>query len=100
MNFSTLRMGLATALLVAPLLSFAAVECNVSVQRYFVGDGILWVIWQEGGVGTIFQSDPDFKPTLATVLASLLGNRQLIVRYSDGATCSDGPAPIIGIWIK
>ena len=77
----------------------AFVECNVTPARYFVSDGFLWVTWNEGGAGVIYQDDQDFKPTLMTVASAVLAKRQLTVRYADGTSCSGVPVPILGVWI-
>jgi len=87
--------------LAIPGIASAAVECNVNPQQYFVGDdGVLWVVWKEGGAGIIWQTDPDYKPTLAAVMAGLLANRPMTVRYADGSSCTGSPVLIAGIWLR
>ena len=89
--------GLALA---APAISQAYVECYVNPQRYFVGDGILWVIWKEGGAGISSQSSQDFKPILAAVMTSMSSGRPMTVRYADGNSCTAQPVTIVGIWLN
>lgn len=95
-----IRLPLLAAVLSAPALSQAYIECNVNPQRYYVGDdGTLWIVWKEGGAGIIVHTDPDFRPTLAAVMAALLGNRAMTVRYADGSVCTASPTLIVGIWL-
>lgn len=95
------RVAVTAACLLAPIAAHAYVECTVTPERYYVGDdGVLWVIWKQGGAGIIWQTDPDFKPTLAAVLAALLANRTMTVRYADGSACTGWPVPIGGIWLN
>jgi hypothetical protein len=97
---SALRRCIAGLALAIPTISQAYVECSVNPQRYYVGDGILWVVWKEGGAGLSSQSSPDFKPILATVMTSLAGGRQMSVRYADGTSCTAGPGTIVGVWLS
>ena len=83
-----------------PMTANASVECAVSPYRYFVGDGIVWIVWREGGAGVSFQSSVDFKPILATVVTAMATGRSLVVRYADGTACAAQPATIVGLWLN
>jgi len=89
---------IATALTFTAAPAFAVTECKVSVKNFFVGDGLLYINWSNGGIGIISQEDPDFKPTLAVVTVAMTNRKELLVRYADGANCT-GQQNIIGIWL-
>lgn len=95
------RRLLLLATLVLPTWAHAYVECSVTPYRYYVGDGILWVIWREGGAGFISQTSQDFKPTLLAVTTALVAGRApMTVRYADGTSCTAQPASIVGLWLN
>lgn len=91
----------AAALLLASNPAFAVIECKTSPKNYFVGDGMLYINWNNGGVGIISQEDPDFKPTLALVTVAMTNKTDVVIRYADGANCSSSTSatPIIGLWL-
>lgn len=73
----------------------------MQVERYFVGDNILYVSWVGGGVGVINQTDSDFKPTFAVITAALLIGKMVVVRYAENDAICNGITAynIIGIWL-
>lgn len=94
-----MRAAIATlALAGAAAPALAVTECKVSVKNFFVGDGLLYVNWSNGGVGIVTQEDVDFKPTLAVVTVAMTNRTEVLVRYPDGASCA-GQQNIIGIWL-
>jgi hypothetical protein len=84
---------------VAPLSANAYVECALTPTKFFVGDSILWVNYQEGGVGTIAQADPDFKPVFAVIMTAITTQKSVLVRYPDGASCTS-QQDILGVWLS
>jgi hypothetical protein len=85
---------------VTPLTANAYTECALTPSRFFVGDSILWVNYQEGGVGTIAQSSPDFKPVLAVIIAAITTQKSILVRYvADGVSCTS-QQDIKGVWLS
>jgi hypothetical protein len=72
----------------------------VTPSTYYVGDGVLWVVWREGGAGLVAQTSQDFKPMLATVVAGMLTSRSMMVRYADGASCTAVPVAMVGLWLR
>lgn len=98
-RFSLLAL-VGIALLACSMQAKAVTECHVTPKNLFIGDGILWVDWVEGGTGVITQSDQDFNATLAVVSLAITNQKPLVVRYAaDGAICSD-KNDIVGIWIS
>jgi len=91
----------ALSLFGATMPAFAMTECTAAPERFFVGDGILYVSWLGGGTGVINQADPDFKPTLAVITAAVLAPKTVVVRYAeDNANCSGATAyNIVGVWL-
>jgi len=88
------------ALLACSSQAKAVTECHVTPKNFFIGDGILWVDWVEGGTGVITQSDQDFNATLAVVSLAITNQKPLVERYAaDGAVCS-AKNDITGIWIS
>jgi len=94
---SSLIAGL--ILQVTPLNASAYIECTLTPAKFYVGDSILWVNYQEGGVGTIAQSSPDFKPVFAVIMTAITTQKSVLVRYSDGASCTS-QQDIKGIWLS
>lgn len=98
-RFSLLAVA-GIALLTCSLQAKAVTECQVTPKNFFVGDGILWVNWMEGGTGVIAQSDSDFNATLAVVSLAITNQKPLLVRYAaDGADCS-AKNDIAGVWLS
>jgi hypothetical protein len=96
-SLSSLIAGL--VMQITPLNANAYVECALTPTKFFVGDSILWVNYQEGGVGTIAQSDPDFKPVFAVIVTAITTQKSVLVRYPDGASCTS-QQDIQGIWLS
>jgi hypothetical protein len=68
----------------------AVVECIRTVESVFsTDDGMLYIFWVEGGMGKIGPSDVDQRSTLALATTALVAEKSVLVRYADGATCSD-----------
>jgi hypothetical protein len=92
--------GISLAACLFPITADAATECAVTPLRFFVGEGSLWVVWVEGGAGVIFQSDPDFKTTLAAIMLAISTQKSVIVRYAaDGVPCTSPQQEIAGLWV-
>ena len=88
------------AIHLTPLTANAYTECTVTPQKIFVGDTILWVNYSEGGVSTLPQSDPDFKPTLAVFMTAITTMKTVIVRYAaDGVSCTSNQE-LSGVWLS
>ncbi|APA68197.1 hypothetical protein YQ44_10575 [Janthinobacterium sp. 1_2014MBL_MicDiv] len=87
------------ALTLAPLPAAAVTECNLSPRNMYVGDGLLWVVFQGGGQGKIAQTSPDFKPIYALFLTAISTQKDVVVRYTpDNADCN-ALQEIRGVWI-
>lgn len=98
---SAVAIGAILGLSAVPPVAMAITECQVSVDSFFVGDNILYVGFVGGGVGTISQTDPDFKPTFAAITAAVFAQKQLTVRYAENNASCVGPTSysIIGVWV-
>ena len=94
-----LSIVLGAALQVIPTTANAYTECNLTPSKFYVGDSILWVNYQEGGVGIIAQSNPDFKPILAVFMTAITTEKMVLVRYvADAASCTS-QQEVKGVWL-
>ena len=63
-------------------------ECVRTPARFYVGNGILYVIYAEGGIGTMSQTSIDFKPVFAVILMAITNKHPVVVRYApEGVPC-------------
>jgi hypothetical protein len=91
---------LCLALLGAASASQAYVECVVNPSKYFIGaDGLLYVMWTQGGAGRAFPTSPGYRGILATVLTAMNSNRRLVIRLDAGANCAV-ENNLVGVWIE
>ena len=93
----TLLASMAMAL--TPPQASAVTECNQSLKNMYVGDGVLWVVFEGGGQGKIFQTSVDFKPIYALFLTAISTQKNVVVRYAaDNADCNS-LQDIKGVWL-
>lgn len=82
-----------------PLSASAYTECKRMPALTYIGNGILYIRYAEGGVGIIGQSSVDFKPVFAAVLMAIATKQPITVRYTaDGVAC-DSEQQIEGVWV-
>jgi hypothetical protein len=93
----TLLAGI--AMTSAPRQAAAVTECTQSLRNMYVGDGVLWVVFEGGGQGKIFQTSVDFKPIYALFLTAFTTQKNVVVRYAaDNADCNS-LQDIKGVWL-
>lgn len=90
----------ALVMVTLPHSAFAYTECSRTPARFFVGSGILWVVYAEGGVGTMGQNSPDFKPVFAVILTALTNKQSITVRYEADSLACDSQQSIQGVWMN
>ncbi|MGX9773199.1 hypothetical protein ACWYXN_06765 [Janthinobacterium aestuarii] len=87
------------ALTVTPLQAAAVTECTQSLKNMYVGDGLLWVVFDGGGQGKIYHTSVDFKPIYALLLTAISTQKNVVVRYAaDNADCNS-LQDIKGVWL-
>lgn len=96
---STLIAALAIAAL--PLTASAyPTECVRTPARFYVGNGILYVLYAEGGIGTMSQTSIDFKPVFAVMLMAITNKHSVVVRYAPEGVACDSQQTIDGVWLS
>ena len=75
-------------------------ECTVTPQRAFIGEGILWVVYVEGGVGVISTSDTNYNSILAAVMTAISMQKMLTVRYRVPNVSCTSQQTITGVWLS
>lgn len=96
----TRRAAVSLALLAASSASQATVECVVNPSKYFIGaDGLLYVMWTQGGAGRVLSTSAGYRGILATVLTAMNSNRRLIIRLAAGANCAV-ENDLVGVWLE
>ena len=82
--------------------AYSITECQVNIDRMYVGDGgSLYIFFEGGGSAAIPQSDVNQKNALSVALSAFMANKKIIVRYnSDGISCTtDLVSDFRGLWI-
>jgi hypothetical protein len=99
---SCVRRGMLAAICTMPLVANAVTECTLTPSAYYVGDSILWIVFQEGPQSMIAQANADFKPVLATTIAAITAQKQMTVRYAaDNVSCTASAVQEIrGVWLR
>ena len=88
----------------------AVTECNVTPTNLFIGgdssntpsNAYLYQSWAQGGASVVLQSNINYKPFLAILLAAKTTQRTIVVRYQDdGANCmATNPSAVVGMWLN
>ncbi len=94
----SIAMGVGQLML--PSTASALTECSVTPQRFFIGGGILWVDYVEGGTGTLYQSSLLFRETLAVIMAAIAMEKPVVVRYATTGVACDSQQEIAGAWLS
>lgn len=82
-----------------PLSAAAYTECNVTPHRFFVGSGILELLYSEGGSGVLSQADPNFKAIYTVFVTAIAMQQRIIVRYDTDVSCGNIREMISGVWM-
>ena len=101
-RFRNLAIGAMLALAVPLEGAHAITECNVNIHRIFVGDGIIWISFTNGGQAVVQANDPDREATLSMAMTAFIAGREVIARYqADNLVCnSSEAATLIGLWLN
>ena len=97
------KLLLALVLAVTSQASFSYTQCEVEVDRMWLGDeGWMWLHYTNGGSAKIHQNtDTDFKNILSATMTALTTGNSMIVRYdADNVNCAEaGRGDVRGVYL-
>lgn len=96
----TVSIAIGVGQLMLPSTANAYTECSLTPQRFFIGQGILWVNYVEGGTGTLYQSSELFRETLAVIMAAIAMEKPVVVRYAATGVACSSQQEIAGVWLS
>jgi hypothetical protein len=80
----------------------AVTECPVQISSMYTGDGLLFLIFNNGGSAYIYNTNASYVTIASLAISAFLVPRSITIRYAaDGVSCtSTNRTDVSGIWLK